>query len=429
MVNNKELELIINEKELENLGFKKEKREMRIENLEVGKVIKNYKELCGLLGIKVTSGKSKKLQLEDLERYCVYHKEGNKFVVDEIYENPLPKLDGRINGNNNVYVEEIGDILVEYISNNKRADNKVLLSFSKIINVLGLVNNTYTVANNKKSELADILNIELSAIHYFYNTSRCEFKKIIKRALNNLQKRSVIKYEEKWQICEKVNTDGETKDIYRLATKDEVSMILDAQKRSLDEMGLKDLTALFLAGSVKYRKFNKKVNEKLPRSWNYYYGVYEIIFGSAAVDIEMKYIEEKRISLNNKSKDKMNKVFSIDDEEESNEKKLTEVLIDLIKYDLKLDEKIIEKYKENKKEKNKLMTEKFNEIAIITREKNKLAMREDDITKEMRYIENTFDNRDSIELYDYFAYKESIDIRKKTNEFINDLELDELFEF
>lgn len=112
MVNNKELELIINEKELENLGFKKEKREMRIENLEVGKVIKNYKELCGLLGIKVTSGKSKKLQLEDLERYCVYHKEGNKFVVDEIYENPLPKLDGRINGNNNVYVEEIGIYLL-----------------------------------------------------------------------------------------------------------------------------------------------------------------------------------------------------------------------------------------------------------------------------------------------------------------------------
>ncbi|MHC9415443.1 hypothetical protein CYK93_00920 [Clostridium perfringens] len=368
MVNNKELELIINENELENLGFKREKKEMKIENLEVGKPIKNYKELCGLLGIKITSGKSKKLQLEDLERYCVYHKEGNKFVVDEIYENPLPKLDGRINGNNNVYVEEIGDILVEYISNNKRADNKVLLSFSKIINVLGLVNNTYTVANNKKSELADILNIELSAIHYFYNTSRCEFKKIIKRALNNLQKRSVIKYEEKWQICEKVNTDGETKEIYRLATKGEVSMILDAQKRSLDEMGLKDLTALFLAGSVKYKKFNKKVNEKLPRSWNYYYGVYEIIFGSAAVDIEMKYIEEKRISLNNKSKDKMNKVFSIDDEE-SNEKKLTEVLIDLIKYDLKLDEKIIEKYKENQKEKNKLMTEKFNEIAIITREK------------------------------------------------------------
>ncbi|MHC9415444.1 hypothetical protein [Clostridium perfringens] len=58
-----------------------------------------------------------------------------------------------------------------------------------------------------------------------------------------------------------------------------------------------------------------------------------------------------------------------------------------------------------------------------------MAMREDDITKEMKYIENTFDNRDSIKLYDYFAYKESIDIRKKTNEFINDLDLDELFRF
>ena len=140
---------------------------MKFENLKEKIVIKNYKELCSLLEIKVTSGKSKKIQLEDLERFCEYHKEGNKFVIDEIFETPLPKVDGRINGNNNVYVEEIGDILVEYISNNKKADNKVLLSFSKLINILGLVNNTYTVGNYRKKELSDILKIELSAIHYF----------------------------------------------------------------------------------------------------------------------------------------------------------------------------------------------------------------------------------------------------------------------
>ncbi|MBS5955172.1 MAG: hypothetical protein KIB53_15295, partial [Paraclostridium bifermentans] len=84
---------------------------MKFENLKEKIVIKNYKELCSLLEIKVTSGKSKKIQLEDLERFCEYHKEGNKFVIDEIFETPLPKVDGRINGNNNVYVEEIGDIL------------------------------------------------------------------------------------------------------------------------------------------------------------------------------------------------------------------------------------------------------------------------------------------------------------------------------
>lgn len=428
MVNNKELELIINEKELENLGFKKEKREMRIENLEVGKVIKNYKELCNVMGWDVVSGNAKKSQIKELDRYCNYHKEGNKFVIDEIYENPLPKIDARLNGNNNVYVEEIADILVEYIANNKNKDKKVLLSFSKLINILGLVNNTYTVANNRKSELAEILNMKLSAVHYFYNTSRAEFKKIINRALRNLQNRSVIKYEEKWQICEKVNRDGETIDIYRLANDDEVSMILDAQKKSLESLNVKDFRALFLAGSGKYKEFTTKVKEMLPESWVYWFGVYEIIYGSAAIDIEMKYVEEKRISLNNKAKDKMNRVFGID-EEESNEKKLIDVLIDILQYDLKLDDQIIEKYEENKEKKYELMMKKYSEIAIIERERNKLAMRQDDVAKEISYIKDMFDNRDAVDSYDYFNYKDSINMRKKTNEFINDLELDQLFEF
>ncbi|EHR9037950.1 hypothetical protein ACV3K4_08795 [Clostridium perfringens] len=428
MVNNKELELIINENELENLGFKKEKREMRIENLEVGKVIKNYKELCNVMGWDVVSGNAKKSQIKELDRYCNYHKEGNKFVIDEIYENPLPKIDARLNGNNNVYVEEIADILVEYIANNKNKDKKVLLSFSKLINILGLVNNTYTVANNRKSELAEILNMKLSAVHYFYNTSRAEFKKIINRALRNLQNRSVIKYEEKWQICEKVNRDGETIDIYRLANDDEVSMILDAQKKSLESLNVKDFRALFLAGSGKYKEFTTKVKEMLPESWVYWFGVYEIIYGSAAIDIEMKYVEEKRISLNNKAKDKMNRVFGID-EEKSNEKKLIDVLIDILQYDLKLDDQIIEKYEENKEKKYELMMKKYSEIAIIERERNKLAMRQDDVAKEISYIKDMFDNRDAVDSYDYFNYKDSINMRKKTNEFINDLELDELFEF
>ena len=148
-------------------------------------------------------------------------------------------------------------------------------------------------------------------------------------------------------------------------------MILNAQKRSLKEMELKDLTALFLAGSGKYREFNKKVNDKLPNSWNYYYSVYEIIYGSAAVDIEMEYIEEKRVSLNNKSKDKMSKVFGID-EEESNEKRLTEVLIDLIKYDLKLDEQIIKKYEENRENKNKLIEEEQKKVIKLEKVRNKI---------------------------------------------------------
>ena len=54
------------------------------------KIYKNYKELCGAMGWMVASGCSKKSQFKDLERYCKYHKEGQKIVIDEIFEAPLP---------------------------------------------------------------------------------------------------------------------------------------------------------------------------------------------------------------------------------------------------------------------------------------------------------------------------------------------------
>ena len=54
------------------------------------KIYKNYKELCGAMGWAVASGCSKKSQFKDLERYCKYHKEGQKIVIDEIFEAPLP---------------------------------------------------------------------------------------------------------------------------------------------------------------------------------------------------------------------------------------------------------------------------------------------------------------------------------------------------
>ena len=59
------------------------------------KIYKNYKEICAAMDWKVTSGESKISQLKDLERYCKYHKEGQKFIIDEIYENPKEKIDNR----------------------------------------------------------------------------------------------------------------------------------------------------------------------------------------------------------------------------------------------------------------------------------------------------------------------------------------------
>ncbi len=65
-------------------------------NLKEGQVFKNYKELCGFLGLEITNGNSKKKQMDTLSTMCEWHKEGNKIVVDEVYEQAIEIL--KING-------------------------------------------------------------------------------------------------------------------------------------------------------------------------------------------------------------------------------------------------------------------------------------------------------------------------------------------
>lgn len=68
---------------------------MKLENIYEGLVVKSYRQLCELLEIEITGGNSKKAQLKELERFVKYHKEGNKFIVDEVYSEPLEKIDRR----------------------------------------------------------------------------------------------------------------------------------------------------------------------------------------------------------------------------------------------------------------------------------------------------------------------------------------------
>ena len=70
---------------------------MDISKLEVGMRIKNYKVLCELLGEPVKTGGSKSIQMKNIERYMRLTKEKYSFIVEEIYAEPIPKVDGRKN--------------------------------------------------------------------------------------------------------------------------------------------------------------------------------------------------------------------------------------------------------------------------------------------------------------------------------------------
>ena len=60
----------------------------KVNQLEVGDTFKNYPELCRYLDISPTGGKAKKCRIAELERYVGYAKEGNAFIITEVYDKP-----------------------------------------------------------------------------------------------------------------------------------------------------------------------------------------------------------------------------------------------------------------------------------------------------------------------------------------------------
>lgn len=76
---------------------------MRIENLHEGQIVKNYKELCKILNVEAKGGASKIAQYKEFDRYFEYEKQGHKYIITKIYENPKERIDNRMNGNNLKY--------------------------------------------------------------------------------------------------------------------------------------------------------------------------------------------------------------------------------------------------------------------------------------------------------------------------------------
>lgn len=323
-------------------------RELIMTKLKEGMEFKNYKELCKYLGIKVLGGEAKKVQLKQLESYCKIGKQGYKLFIIEIYKEPLAIIDNRLKGNNSIYIKEIGNIILEYLYKNG-IDNRYncILSLGQLMEILGIVNPTYSIGNRHKKELSQILDINLVGIYYFYSNTRNEFKRIIERALNNLRGRRVLNWNLKIVICKK---DKDNKKYYVNATKEEEELIIDIEKEGLKYLGLNNMREVFLKG--KMREYQSIIKKELYKDWVYYFYAYDLTVGAKAINIEYNDIKKEQIKLNNKIKNKTYKIFNVEDEKNKIHKQLTDILISIVKHDLELDNQIIERYHKNIENKN-----------------------------------------------------------------------------
>lgn len=63
--------------------------------MEKGQVFKNYKELCKYMNEPIKAGRGKICQMNRWACQFEHHKEGNKIIIDQVYNPPLPYISHR----------------------------------------------------------------------------------------------------------------------------------------------------------------------------------------------------------------------------------------------------------------------------------------------------------------------------------------------
>lgn len=278
---------------------------MKTTELYQGQIIKNYKEMISLLGLEekdIKGGKSKQLQLKDWERYFKYHKEGQKFVIDELYENVKEKVDMRGKQDNNTpkYVENIElNIIGELLT--KGSDGKYVVGRGVLLRNVGLTNINYSYCKRRQDKLASYLEIKKEVVNDYYNCVDSMLVGNLEKALKNLSNKKLIQLNSTLLICKNVITNVtyehttridefdeeieivkpvvQSDVIYTQATDEERQLIIVTENKVLIEMGFEKLTDVFLKNKLKeyYNKCYKEIRKEI-KDINFYFQAYDMIF-------------------------------------------------------------------------------------------------------------------------------------------------------
>lgn len=279
---------------------------MNIENLKcylaVTNVIKNYKRMCEVLEEKIKTGKSKQIQLQDWERYFSYHKNSNKFVIDEIYEEVKEKMINK-GGNNTPYIKYIEKLILDLLVQDLHKE-EICLSKNKILKELKMINDNYVFCKYRVPKLSQFMKIESDTIDEWYESTDVTLKNNIEKALDNLKDQSLILWSSEISVCKidvvsegglyeinkKVSIDEYDEEIisfkinaghrynFREATKEEKKFIIYTEREIMKEMGFKNKRDIVKCGL--WKVFKDRINKILLKELNvnFHYNSYKILF-------------------------------------------------------------------------------------------------------------------------------------------------------
>lgn len=155
--------------------------------LHPGMEIKNYKEICSLLDEKQKTGEAKQIQLGNWQLYFSYRKQGHKFIIEEIFDIPKEKVDGRAQGNHSLFTKDIADNILRAICSGVAEKTN---AGTKWIKIVGLANDNYG-ARKDIPELRSCDTLKPTLNDFYYYSAGAAVKSYLQSALNYLEKNNL----------------------------------------------------------------------------------------------------------------------------------------------------------------------------------------------------------------------------------------------
>lgn len=242
---------------------------VKSDNLKVGQIIKNYKELCKILNIEYKKGSSKSNQLKKLEEFIIYHKEGNKFIIDEIKNNDIVLMDKRKLGNTSKTSIEIGEIILYKLLTEYRG-KVVSMTTTELLYRMNIVTKKYKVLSRDIELFKIETGIDFKYINQFKVKIGYQINRRIDSALRRLQNSGYILYDKNTHlkfkgknsiiVLEKEVDKKNFRDAKLKAFK-----ILNEKRAEEGKETIQDMSIIFMYGESK--RFTRLVCEELK---NYY---------------------------------------------------------------------------------------------------------------------------------------------------------------
>lgn len=241
---------------------------MKIENLTEGMILKNYKELCSVLEIEPTkkANNQRLAQFKELDRYCTYHKQGHKIIIDSIFKEVKSKVDKRNNGNNNNLSKNLRYMIL-HLCNKSKLRNKSEIGFSKtwLYHYCGMINDNYKDTRGNKVAFAQYLNIEELAVEECFDYTDERMSQAMRRALSVLANTNkALGYRYGYNYVSGIENIHSTADI------DLENIIRDAENKVMKEIKINRYDEIYKYG--RWNEFKGKVIKYLKENHKLYFG-------------------------------------------------------------------------------------------------------------------------------------------------------------